>query len=198
MIVCGAVGPLGAPLGASSSSRSGAKLPSVPAAYERVAGAAVGLKEGLAGLQVRRHLLLAGRRVAPRAKGEPGDADREEHDKQPEDDEGAFAHLAVFGAGPPGQSRRPAAGILLAPRRSLRYQGHIRRSPQLCAARLRAADLAPVADQVHVQLVGVLGVDDRQHLLVGLLQRGAWRKRPSRAADAMDVDVDGELRECPS
>src|SRR3954469_9786668 len=42
----------------------------------------------------------------------------------------------------------------------------------LAAARFRAADGAAVADQVDVELVGVLGCDDRQHLVVGLLEGG--------------------------
>src|SRR4029079_18958577 len=63
----------------------------------------------------------------------------------------------------------------------------------LPAARLRPAHLASVSDQVHVQLVGVDGVDEGQHLVVGPLEGGAFREEPEAAADAVDVDVDRDL-----
>ena len=56
----------------------------------------------------------------------------------------------------------------------------------LLAARLRPADAPAVGDQVDVQLVGVLGVGDREHLVVGALERGRWpgtaraARRPGR------------------
>src|SRR4051794_267874 len=87
-----------------------------PGRVERVAGAAVGLEQRLAALQVGRDLLIAARRVALGAKGEPWNHDCEDEDEDPEPDEGALAHLA--------------ARILLArpSARFSRYQGHIRRS----------------------------------------------------------------------
>ena len=174
LIVRSPVSSSGGPVGASRSSRSGAKLPSVPGGVERVAVAAVDLEEGLARLQVGGDLLRAARRVAVRAEGEPGDEDREENHQQPEDDEGLLAHF-----------------------RAARYQGHIRRSCAVPAAGFRAAGLAAVADQVHVQLVGVLGVDDRQHLVVRLLEGGPFREEAETAADPVDVDVDRDLRDPP-
>ena len=44
--------------------------------------------------------------------------------------------------------------------------------PALTAARLRPADRAAMLDQVHVQLVGVGRLGDREHLVVGLLEGG--------------------------
>ena len=56
-----------------------------------------------------------------------------------------------------------------------RYHGHMRRSahsPHRAGGRQSAA---AVGDQVHVQLVGVLGGGDREHLVVRLVERGALR-----------------------
>src|SRR3954468_13932442 len=60
----------------------------------------------------------------------------------------------------------------------------------LAAAWFRAADGAPVPDPVDVELVGVLGRDDRRHLVVGALEGGLEREEAEAAADAVDVDVD--------
>ena len=51
----------------------------------------------------------------------------------------------------------------------------------LLAARPRTADAAAVGDQVDVQLIGVVGVGDREHLVVGALERGAFAET-ARAA----------------
>src|SRR4051812_900567 len=82
---------------------------------ERVAGAAVGLEERLAALQVGGDLLVP-RGIALGAEGEPGDDHREDEDEDPEPDEGALAHSAARILLPPD------------PARFFRYQGHIRRS----------------------------------------------------------------------
>src|ERR1044072_4169807 len=67
----------------------------------------------------------------------------------------------------------------------------------LSAARFRAADLAAVAYQVNVQLLGVVGVDDRQHLVVGALEGCLRWKQLEPAANPVDVDVDRDLRDVP-
>ena len=59
---------------------------------ERVAGAAVGLEQRLAALQVRGDLLVPGLGVALGAECQPGDDHCEKQDQQSEDDEGALAH----------------------------------------------------------------------------------------------------------
>ena len=44
-----------------------------------------------------------------------------------------------------------------------------------------------------MQLVGVLGVDHPQHLVVRLVERGALAKQPEPPADPVDVGVDRDL-----
>ncbi len=78
-----------------------------------------------------------------------------------------------------------------------RYHGHIRRSAHSSQRGFGRQSVAPVPDQVHVQLVGVLGVDDRQHLVVGALEGGLGREQAEPAADPVDVDVDRDLGDAP-
>ena len=40
-----------------------------------------------------------------------------------------------------------------------------------------------MVDQIHVQLVGILGIDDRQHLVVGPFERRLFRKEFEPPAD---------------
>jgi hypothetical protein len=51
-----------------------------------------------------------------------------------------------------------------------------------------------VADQVDVQLVGVLGRGDGEHLVVRLFEGGPWPEQPQSAAHPVDVRVDRDLR----
>ena len=50
-----------------------------------------------------------------------------------------------------------------------------------------------MADQVHVQLVGVLGIGDPKHLVVGLLEGRPLREEAEASTDAVDVRIHGNL-----
>ena len=71
--------------------------------------------------------------------------------------------------------------------------------PQLAlpAARLRAADLAAVADQVHVQLVGVLGAVIASISSWASSNEAFGAEEAEPAADPVDVDVDRDLGDAP-
>ena len=65
------------------------------------------------------------------------------------------------------------------------------------AVRLRAAELAAMADQVHVEFVGILRVDQGQQFVVRLLEGRVRPEQAEPAPDPVDVDVHRDLRPVP-
>src|SRR6188474_50514 len=90
---------------------------------------------------------------------------------------------------PPSADARKSFSCPLFPPQPPPIGAHSPEAARLTAG-ARPADLPTVADQVDVELVGVLGVDDPKHLVVRFRERGALAEEPEPPAHPVDVRID--------